>query len=356
MNTNFKSGDKVRFLHEKGEGVVSRNTDEFLHIVTDEGFEITRFHNEVIIIPENSEKKADEHNNTNIFSRGSDADNSKNKNVSDKQEPNKQTKKLSLGIYLAFSPVNQNVLTAGDLHVYLINYTKLDAFYLLFLNTTEVTKPQYKGFIDSASAELIDTVKRQDLHEFANCFFQCLFTNTVNRNIPEPVHTQFEIRFHQFLKNNQFKYNTLISLNAFTIQLLCFDNVKWCLKPNNTKTVYLPDNAHKISEDTDKEALINNYQIADREAEIDLHFEKISKTQTNDDSVKLLKQINFLKKTLQSAIENNYRRVVYIHGVGAGVLKIEIHKILRSYENVGFRDAPVSKYGIGATEVIIEDK
>jgi hypothetical protein len=45
--------------------------------------------------------------------------------------------------------------------------------------------------------------------------------------------------------------------------------------------------------------------------------------------------------------------VVFIHGVGEGVLKIELEYLFRRYENVKYYDADYQKYGLGATEVYI---
>ena len=42
---------------------------------------------------------------------------------------------------------------------------------------------------------------------------------------------------------------------------------------------------------------------------------------------------------------------VFIHGVGEGVLKQELHTILGRYDFLVFEDAPYYKYGLGATLV-----
>jgi hypothetical protein len=45
--------------------------------------------------------------------------------------------------------------------------------------------------------------------------------------------------------------------------------------------------------------------------------------------------------------------VVFIHGVGEGILKIELDYLFGRYNNVKFYDANYQKYGLGATEVYI---
>jgi len=56
---------------------------------------------------------------------------------------------------------------------------------------------------------------------------------------------------------------------------------------------------------------------------------------------------------MENAIAENYERVIFIHGVGAGILKLEVSKILEQYTFLEYFDASIAKYGIGATEVLI---
>jgi dsDNA-specific endonuclease/ATPase MutS2 len=57
---------------------------------------------------------------------------------------------------------------------------------------------------------------------------------------------------------------------------------------------------------------------------------------------------------LESAIQNNYKKVTFIHGVGNGILKNAIIKILKDYENVENQSASISKFGLGAIDVLIK--
>ena len=49
-------------------------------------------------------------------------------------------------------------------------------------------------------------------------------------------------------------------------------------------------------------------------------------------------------------------KIVFIHGVGEGVLKSELDFMLGRYEEVYFQDANYQKYGQGATEVGFKQK
>lgn len=89
--------------------------------------------------------------------------------------------------------------------------------------------------------------------------------------------------------------------------------------------------------------------------EIDLHIEKLvpSKRGMNNYDILTL-QMETAKRQLDFAIKNRMPKVVFIHGVGEGVLKAELDFMLGRYDNISFQDANYQKYGLGATEVYIK--
>ena len=64
-------------------------------------------------------------------------------------------------------------------------------------------------------------------------------------------------------------------------------------------------------------------------------------------------QLDTAKRQLDFAIRKRIQKVVFIHGVGEGVLKLELEYLFSRYDNVKFYDADYQKYGLGATEVYI---
>ena len=67
-------------------------------------------------------------------------------------------------------------------------------------------------------------------------------------------------------------------------------------------------------------------------------------------------QLETARRQLEFAIAQRIQRVVFIHGVGEGVLRTELEFLLGRYSNVTFYDAEYAKYGVGATEVYIYQK
>lgn len=98
--------------------------------------------------------------------------------------------------------------------------------------------------------------------------------------------------------------------------------------------------------------ILMQYMVRPGEAEVDLHIEALhEKPDQLADSEKLDIQLRFFRTCLNHAMLNGVKRVVFIHGVGRGVLKTEIQRELDQYGNIQYIDAPMSVYGAGATDV-----
>jgi len=88
--------------------------------------------------------------------------------------------------------------------------------------------------------------------------------------------------------------------------------------------------------------------------EVDLHINQlVPKTRGLNNYEMLTIQLDTAKRQLDFAISKRIQKVVFIHGVGEGVLRTELEFLFNRYDNVKFYDADFQKYGRGATEVYI---
>ncbi|MCH9661724.1 MAG: DNA mismatch repair protein MutS [Bacteroidetes bacterium] len=88
--------------------------------------------------------------------------------------------------------------------------------------------------------------------------------------------------------------------------------------------------------------------------EVDLHIHqlvKYTKGMSNYDM--LILQADTAKRKLDFAISKKIQKIVFIHGVGQGVLRAELEFLFKRYDNLKFYDADFQKYGKGAVEVYI---
>lgn len=98
--------------------------------------------------------------------------------------------------------------------------------------------------------------------------------------------------------------------------------------------------------------ILHQYRTGDGEAVVDLHIEKLTpagETLTDDEKHDL--QLRYFRTCLNHALLYKYKKVVFIHGVGRGVLKKDIQAELDQYPSIQYLDAPAALYGAGATEV-----
>ncbi len=120
--------------------------------------------------------------------------------------------------------------------------------------------------------------------------------------------------------------------------------------------------SEKITEDQKpkgKSGFLNQYNTKSRYGnqnivEVDLHLEQLVEFPSRlDDWQKLHTQMQHVKNCISAAREKRVSRVVFIHGVGTGVLKTELHNYISKFDYLELKEADFREYGSGATEVLI---
>ncbi len=87
--------------------------------------------------------------------------------------------------------------------------------------------------------------------------------------------------------------------------------------------------------------------------EVDLHIHQLTKSTRGMDNYDMLSlQIETARRKIKYCIQKKISKIVFIHGVGEGVLKTELQYLFAKYP-VKYYDASYHKYGLGATEVYI---
>ena len=113
----------------------------------------------------------------------------------------------------------------------------------------------------------------------------------------------------------------------------------------------------KKEKELPKRKKANVVRVKERTApkmEVDLHINQLVKNPKQIGKFEMLNlQLDTAKRQLDFAISKRIQKIVFIHGVGEGVLKEELGYLFKKYDNVKFYDADYQKYGLGATEVYI---
>ena len=89
--------------------------------------------------------------------------------------------------------------------------------------------------------------------------------------------------------------------------------------------------------------------------EVDLHFHELVEDMSGlKDRVFLDVQLNHFERMMRIASEQRIRKIIFIHGVGEGVLRNQIRTRLDLYyPDCSARDANPREYGSGATEITL---
>ena len=113
----------------------------------------------------------------------------------------------------------------------------------------------------------------------------------------------------------------------------------------------------KAEKEIPKRKTIPKQKYKERNApkmEVDLHIHQLTKSSKGMSNHEMLNlQLATAQRQLEFAIRKRIQKVVFIHGVGEGVLKEELYYLFKRYDQLKYYDADYQKYGLGATEVYI---
>ena len=354
----FKVGDKVKFLNETGGGIVSKVVSASLvYVATEDGFELPTATGDIILI--NAESKAEK-----MFSEDFDVDINDIKAgegpaMAESSTPLPGKVRIGAeetqGFYLAFVPTDQQWYIMGDIEIRIINHSRNDIIFNLLL---EDENHEYFGFdygsVEAGSSRLIDSIDREQLLEWTDGIFQILIHGEDEAFLP--TQSTFHINATKFISEGSYQESGLLREKAIIYRLAEF---KACRRVSGkNKALKLEDEPVETKATVHKkETRIGRHATGPHAAVVDLHIGEIVDNIAGLNSHDMfLLQINYFIKTLESAMENNFRKVTYIHGVGNGVLKNAIIEKLKEYEGLENKSASLAEFGHGGIDVILHYK
>lgn len=338
-----RPGDRVALLHEKGEGIVTRVTTQYIYVDLGDGFELPVLPSDIIILEKASQSESPAPADLSLETETPPVS----------VRVSTSTKQFVRGVYLLLVPDDQQILISGDIQVYLMNYTQFPLYCQVFLTSQSEQVIHYHAHIEQAAATHLFQIDRKEISRHSHGLIQLIFLKKTKEGIPLPLSVFFEIREHWLLNEAKYQYVEQLDLYAQVMQLIRFEEIEWT-QLSTSEHGHVVQSSIRKGHIQEKQALIDRYQTQPGVAEVDLHIENITDQPGKlSDEEKLRFQLSHFRQCLDSAIQQEYKRVVFIHGVGSGILKAEIHKVLQQYPDITFRDAPISRYGIGATEIFL---
>lgn len=157
----------------------------------------------------------------------------------------------------------------------------------------------------------------------------------------------------------------IVSLNGQVVGIKDDDGMVY--EYNQNELVVIEEDQHQLSKYSDINNPLFNDKLQDQKVkgssfkkennevilEVDLHINQLIKSTKGMDNFEMLSlQLETAERKIEYAISKRISKIIFIHGVGEGVLKSELHYLFGRYP-VRFYDASYKKYGLGATEVYI---
>ncbi len=324
-------GSKVRTKHGDEEGIVVKILpNNLVEIEIEDGFTIPVLASDLVIVAQeeasNFEAPVQNNNPTPVIQR--------------------QAKALT-GIFLA-AYQEQNAI-----FVELINNTDIDLFFIVLEKNDSNTSNTISGVLRAKSTQHITQWSAQKSLKWPSLMIQGLKHHKDQSQLFPVIDSQVHLTADQ-VKSNK----TVLPLKQEKGFLYPLDH-KLQQEPAQTAqkdkspSIDKQELANKMMEKG--ASMVRDYENKGqlKSTEIDLHIEAIhpqADTLPKDEILKT--QLNFFEQKLDEAISSNMDEITFIHGVGNGVLRMEIHRILSRHGQISFfKDASKTKFGYGATYV-----
>lgn len=325
-------GDKVRFLNEVGGGTVSRiEGGKVAYVLDEDGFEVPALLSEIVLVEKRVKPQED--------NRGEEVVEDYEFDESDEEGEPK--------VMLACLRSNE---MAGNIILHLINDSNFFVFYTIGKIQEEQVENDYSGMIEPNTKIKLDSLPINKLDGVTYTVHILLFRKSKAYTPQLPVSFDYKFNGTKLLKDTSFIKNGYFEDKAFIVYVLKskFESKLEELSDKELRKVV-----------REKETVVNKLKPKRRDdegmLEVDLHINELL-----DDTRGLSNKeiLGFqMEKFHQIMIENKNkknRKIVFIHGVGNGVLKNEIRKALdKKYKWNSYQDASFKEYGYGATMVTI---
>lgn len=361
----MKIGDKVRFIHETGGGVVTgfRGKDTVI-VEGEDGFEIPMPVRECVAVETNEynfQKTTVQPKETVkkqvrpiAVNTDSDVDNDSEPIVS--YRPMERPEGERLNVKIAYLPIDEKALSNSRFEAYIIN----DSNYWLYYTYSSAERRSWRtrgnGLLEPNSKMFIEEFGREDLNDLEHVCVQILpFKDGKSFALKAAVNVERRIDTVKFYKLHLFQENPFFDEGALLYDIVVNDKaVKEIFTDADEiqRVILEKKKGDAVQQPVRRQKLANGSDIL----EVDLHAHSLLETTAGMNAFDILNyQLDVVRKTLDENIRQHGKRIVFIHGKGEGVLRNAIaQELKRKYPRCISQDASFQKYGFGATMVIIK--
>lgn len=343
----IKVGDRVKFLNDVGGGIVTRFIGKnMVNVENEDGFEIPCAVSELV------NTDAPGFNKENAVKIEFQQEHSTEKKQQPEITPEGEiiNGKNSPDFYFCLVPANSKNPVDGDIELYLVNDSNFIVLYHFSHFYDEKNVSVKHGTIPSNSRIVLESLGQNDLNNLPVFGFQLIYFQKEENDWHESISKKFKINPVKFYKETSFSANRIFKTNAMVLQItqnilaaeidkLTEDDFKKVVQ-QKTETTNIPKPVKQKNPDV---------------VEVDLHINQLIDNAYGLSKLEMLQlQKDRVESEMRSAMQSGIKKVIFIHGVGQGVLKQEIAKLLKTkFPKYRFQDASFQEYGYGATMVIL---
>lgn len=315
---SIQIGDKIKFLNEAGGGKITQLIDkDTVMVLSDEdNFEIPVLLTEIIAI--NKDKSAE-----------------------------KESVKVFSGRGRSFGGDRACALFAAESNthsLYILNATSRTLLLGVFEEQKLGNSGIFSGILQPNSIQKVNNYLLKEFEAILQWRVQGFYFEKHLKKLKAPLDCAIKIHPKKLFVEGNRKFVEELGQEAIVI-------------PLEQPTVLPTLKSEDMFSDVPKEASMSNKvkRKNTRELlEIDLHIHKLLETTTGMTNGEILDhQLGTFQKILLENKKYKGKRIVFIHGVGNGVLKQRIRHELQKHPNYTVQDASFQEYGWGATMVII---
>ena len=342
----IKIGDKVKFLSDVGGGVVTRFLNKNMVMVENyDGFEIPY---PIVQLLNTSDPELNIGSEKMVRSPVQQqvtatlkVEETKGVIIKGKESPD---------FYFCIVPTDSTNPIGGEIDLFLVNDSNFTVLFNYSHFKNGVNKSVKNGTVQPNSKVELESLLQNDLSELPEFGFQLLFFQKEENDWHEPVVKRFKVNPVKFYKESSFFPNQFFRTNALILQIS--KNIL------TTEIDKLTEDDFKklVQEKEEKPAPEKQVQKRTEDiVEIDLHINELLDNSAGLSNAEMLGlQKEKVESEMKLAIQTGVKKIVFIHGVGQGVLKQEVINLLKTkFKKYYFQDASFKEYGFGATMVIL---
>lgn len=324
-------GDKVRLLHGTEEGIIRRIIDKkTVEIEIEDGFLIPVLRKEIVI-------------------------------VSSDEEPERTTKNLSSSVSIENSTIEEDKQQEGiflgvtfDHNIssgWIINNTKEIVLFGVHEKKVDGIIGLSYGILNNHTYAKIADWDKNASHGLPSVIIDFIKFNDRIKERNDPFSRKIDLR--SLASGHEKSRLPLLGSSGILIalndQMIIPDpevlkEALFSKDPKGSKEAIFPEEPEFQNKDSVQKGFVK---------EVDLHIEAlVDDFQFLGGEEILNMQLSEFNSCLENAVISGTDQIIFIHGIGNGILRNKIHKKLSQYPHIKyFEDARKEKFGYGATKV-----